>query len=92
MEIKRKDNQIIFKFPATRDRINPYMKEPTGRMDNLVGLIDKRDGEMGFAKRINRDYKGKSDDVSAILVRWFEGEEELKEKCKELGLDCWVIE
>ena len=42
--------------------------------------------EIGFANTIDRDYKGKYDDVNGFVVMWYNGEESFKKKCKELGL------
>jgi len=86
MKIKREENFIIVKFPAKKDRINPYMSdENVGEMPNLIAMV--ADDEWGLAKRIDRAYKGKSDDVSRIIVHCETmDKEDFIEGCKDAGL------
>lgn len=90
---KKENGNLIITIPLKKRRYNPYKEMAgnsgdVGEMDNLIGVIDKKDDwEIGFAYRIDRSYKGKDDDISSIFLHYLEGEEEFKKLCKEIGID-----
>ena len=93
MKITRKDNKIIIEIDYYSKRFNPYdEKGDYGKFKSLTGLIvrHRKDGnnydEIGFANTIDRDYKGKCDDIGDFVIKWYGGEESFIKKCKELGL------
>jgi len=97
MEIYKKDDKIIIEIPFWSKRINPYMPNADiGEYPTLTGLIVRhREGgndwdEIGFAGTIDRDYKGKDDDVSDFVVMWDGEKEDFIKLCKKLEID--VIE
>lgn len=93
MEVYKENNQIIFKFPATEKRINPYDEEGDyGSYPFFTGLIyrHRKNGnnydDIGFAMTIDMDYKDKGDQFTDIIVRWYSNEESFKKKCAELSI------
>jgi len=98
MKITKQNDKIIIEIPFWSKRFNPYMpdEEDVGEHPTLTGLIVRHNkngnnyDEIGFAGTIDRDYKGKHDDVNGFVVMWDKDEKSFKEKCKELGLN--VIE
>lgn len=99
MKIDYNDKEITFTFPRFDKRVNPYMEDGAdcGTYPVFTGLIihHNKNGnwnEMGFARTIDMDYKGKPDQVSDFIVRWDGGEEEFRAKCKELNLNIHEME
>lgn len=96
MEILRKKDKIIVEIDYWAERMNPYMingePEYVGEYPTLTGLIvrHRNEGncydEIGFAHTIDMDYKDKPDQVDGFVIMWDDGENEFREKCKELGL------
>ena len=93
MKITKKGDKIIVEIPYWSKRSNPYMPgEDVGEYPTLTGLIirhkkdDNNYDELGFAQTIDRDYKGKCDDVGGFIIMWYGGEEDFIKKCQELGL------
>ena len=95
MKIEKKEHTITFEFPLESPRYNPYMgdDEQHGSYLTFTCLIVRHDGydEMGFAGTIDRNYKGKDDDVGDIIVVWDGEEKEFIEKCRELEFGLKVI-
>lgn len=98
MKITKTENLITFEFPFTAQRHNFYDENiEYGEYNTFTGLIihHRKGGsdwdEIGFANTIDRNYKGKLDDVGEIIVAWPGEEKEFIEKCKELGLNIRVI-
>jgi len=66
--------------------------EDVGDCPTFMGLIVKhrKNGnnydEMGFAQRIDMDYKNKLDQVGDFIVKWHKSEEEFVKECEKLGL------
>lgn len=94
MEIFKRGNKIVFEFPETLKRFNPYDEEADyGSYPYFTGVImhHKENGndydEIGFAGTIDMDYKDKPDQISDIIVKWCEGSDSFKKKCDELGID-----
>jgi hypothetical protein len=87
-------NQVIYKqegdliielsIPLKVSRSNPWQDEPTGKMDNILGVIDGN--EIGFAYWIDMEYKDKPDQISEIFYLYQGEPEEFKILCKELGI------
>jgi len=89
-EITKTKNYLVIRVPLKSKRYNPYMEKYVGVMDNICALITKDEfgnEEMGFANWIDRDYKGKDDDISSIWYHWWGGIEEFKNICKRLKID-----
>lgn len=94
MEIKKENDKIIVEIPFYSKRMNPYMPEgaDVGEFPTLTGLIvrNRTNGnnydEIGWAYLIDRDYKGKDEDIGSWAIMWYGEENEFKIKCKELGL------
>ena len=95
MKIEKKKDTITFEFPLESPRYNPYMKddEQHGSYPVFTCLVIRHNGydEMGFAGTIDRNYKGKNDDVGDIIVAWDGEEKEFIEKCRELEFGLQVI-
>ena len=103
MKIIKKKDKIIFEFDRFEKRLNPYMidkdgnPEDVGKYPTFTGLIVRhRKGgndwdEMGFAMTIDRDYKGKCDDVGDFIVKWYDSESKFKKECTKLGLNIMEI-
>ena len=102
MNIKKENGKIIFEFPESSPRSNPYMEDDQqhllGNYPFFTGLVvyHRKDGshydEIGFAHTIDMDYKGKDDQVSDIVVARDGDEKEFLEKCKELELNVQFME
>ena len=98
MKIEIKEDKIIFEFPATQPRYNPYDDQSYGTHPTFTGLIIKhrKDGnhfdEMGFAYTIDMDYKDKPDQVGDFAVMWDGEEEDFVKKCEELEIGIHEIE
>ena len=80
MKIYKKDDKIIFEIPFWTKRSNPWMEgEDVGEHKTLIGVIcndEFGNEELGFAKVIDRDYKGKDDDITDIMIHcWKEDKE-----------------
>ena len=93
MKIEKKKDTITFEFPLESPRYNPYMDEQFGNYPTFTCLIIRHDGwdEMGFSNTIDRNYKGKDDDVGDIIVAWDGEEKEFIEKCRELEFGLQII-
>lgn len=98
MKIGQTDNEINFTFPRYQKRLNPYDEESDfGEYPTFTGLIvrhrkDNQYDEMGFARTIDMDYKGKPDQVSDFVVMWDGGEEEFKKECEKLQIGIFEME
>jgi len=99
MKIKKVKDKIIVEIDFWSKRSNPYMPdEDVGEYPTLAGLIirHKENGncydEIGFARLIDRDYKGKDEDIGSWAIMWYDGEDKFIEKCKELGVAIQVID
>jgi len=83
-KISVKNNNLVIEIPLKVKRFCPYEGKNIGDMDNICGLIDKK--ECGFAYFVDRYYKGKSDDVSIIFYQYYNGKNDFKKLCKKLGI------
>lgn len=95
MNIEKTDKEIVFKFPLTSKRINPYGTDEEneqgmfGKYPTLTGLIIRHsthDEDMGFAYTIDMSYKDKGDQVGDFAVMWHGDEDGFREECERLGL------
>jgi len=86
-EISKNDKNLIIKLsvPLEKRRYNPHNESEGDKMDNVVGVI--AGDEIGFAYWIDRDYKGKGDDVSAPFYLYQEDLDSFRNLCKELKVD-----
>ena len=86
-EISRNNKNLIIKLsvPLEKRRYNPYDESEGDKMDNVVGVI--AGDEIGFAYWIDRDYKGKGNDVSAPFYLYQEDLNSFRNLCKELKVD-----
>lgn len=92
MKVSRNGKKLIFEFPTETPRYNPYVDEKDyvgtditlGTYSTLVGLITKND--LGFAFTIDRAYKGKADDYTAIMIHWDSDEESFIKICKKIKI------
>lgn len=94
MEIYKKDDKIIFEIPFWSKRSNPYMEgEDVGEHKTLIGIIcndDCGNQELGFAKVIDMDYKGKADQNTDIMIHcWGYEKKEFIILCKKLGIEIY---
>jgi len=91
MKVYKQKDKIIFEIPFWSKRFNPYMPdEDVGEYKTLTPLIVRnKDGndEMGWALTIDMDYKGKMDQFTEIMIKWFGEEKEFIKINEELGLD-----
>jgi len=86
-EISKNNKNLIIKLsiPLEARRYNPYDESEGDKMDNVVGVV--AGDEIGFAYWIDRDYKGKGDDVSAPFYLYQEDLDSFRNLCKELKVD-----
>ena len=98
MKITPTDKEISFTFSRFKKRSNPYDEGDYGEYPFFTGLIirHRKDGnnwdEMGFAQTIDRDYKGKDDDVGDFVIKWHESESDFKKMCSELKIGLSILE
>ena len=85
-EFNKKGDKIIFEIPAKTARCNPYMdkKEQSGTHDTLIGMKSHDKEEMGWARVIDMEYKGKDDQYTDFLIHWWGSEEEFDAICKDI--------
>jgi hypothetical protein len=88
-KIYTKDDKLIIEIPLKAKRGNPYDESYSAEMDNIVGLVYGQ--EIGFAYRIDREYKDKDDDVSSLFYVFEGGEEEFRGLCKKLNIQVFEI-
>ena len=92
MNITRETNffksNFVIRIPTTKQRSNPYDEREHGEMPSLVGLIVHHEewDECGFAYPIDRAYKGKDDDVTAIQIVYDGSASEFVDVCLKLGI------
>ena len=86
-EISKNNKNLIIKLSVLLEtrRYNPYDESEGDKMDNVVGVV--AGDEIGFAYWIDRDYKGKGDDVSAPFYLYQEDLDSFRNLCKELKVD-----
>jgi len=61
--------------------------DDAGEHHTLVGVIDHKEDEFGFAKVIDMDYKNKDDQFTKIMIYCWDIEmKQFKELCKELQI------
>jgi hypothetical protein len=88
MKIKRENDEIVIRIPAWSKRHNPYTEnEDIGEFNTLIGIIEKDasgNDECGFAYVIDMDYKGKSDQWTEVIIKWYGEVEDFKKLCREL--------
>lgn len=87
-KIYKKDGKLVIEIPLVVDRFNPYSESVVGKMENVVGVVTSE--EIGFSYFIDRDYKGKSDDVSSIFYHFDGDRKEFEALCHKLGIT-WVV-
>jgi hypothetical protein len=86
-KIYKQDGQLKIELsvPLETNRYNPYMgDEPTGKMDNILGVICG--DEIGFAYWLDMSYAGKDDQISTLFYLYDGEPEEFKKLCQDLGL------
>lgn len=92
-QIYKKDGFLIIKVPLKAERSNPYDEDFHEEMDNITGLIighhkdRNRWDECGFAYLIDRDYKGKCDDISSLFFISDYDVKEFVKLCKDLKIN-----
>ena len=86
-EISKNDKNLIIKLsiPLEARRYNPHDESESDKIDNVVGVV--AGDEIGFAYWIDRDYKGKGDDISAPFYLYQEDLDSFRNLCKELKVD-----
>lgn len=90
MKVYKKDKKIIFEIPCDSPRYDPYAEKEYGSHPTLVGLISLDElgsKEFGWANVIDMNYKGKPDQFTDYLIKWWGSEEEFVKICKEIGVD-----
>lgn len=89
---KTKDNYIITIEVLIKQKIRDYFgEEVVGEMDNIVGVIDKKNDEYGLAFLIDRSHKGKSPDITSTFVNFDGNEKDFKKLCQENGIQIYEI-
>ena len=83
--IYKKDDNLIIEIPLTTRRFCPYSQEKKEGMKNIVALINKE--EMGFAKYIDMDYKGKADQWTSLFYQYWGEQKDFEMICEEIGID-----
>jgi len=86
-KIYKQDGQLKIELsvPLETNRYNPYMgDEPTGKMDNVLGVI--AGDEIGFSYWLDMDYAGKGDQISVPFFIFHGEADEFRELCQELGI------
>lgn len=86
-EIYKNNQNLIIKLsvPLEKRRYNPYDESEGDKMNNVVGVV--AGDEIGFAYWLDREYKGKGDDVSAPFYL-YQGElSDFRNLCGELDID-----
>ena len=86
-EIYKNNKNLIIKLsiPLEKRRYNPYDESEGDKMDNVVGVV--AGDEIGFAHWLDRDYKGKGDDISVPFYLYHGDLGNFRNLCKELNLD-----
>jgi len=87
---KTKDSLVI-EIPLISKRNDVYDEDLDKDMDNIIGMIDKRNDTMGFSYVIDMSYKGKSDQFTDFFYKHFGNEDDFKELCKSLSIDIIYI-
>jgi hypothetical protein len=84
--IYKQDGQLKIELsvPLEVDRTTPWDDEPTGRMDNVLGVICG--DEIGFAYWLDMSYADKPDQISTLFYLYDGEPEEFKKLCQDLGL------
>ena len=82
-----KELEIHLSIPLRKERCNPYEDDDKqDEMDTIVGVVDKKMDECGFAYWIDMSYKGKGDQFSSSFYIYEGTRQEFIELCKELGI------
>ena len=89
MKITKENDELVLRLPLRQPITNPYDEEVHGYMDSLVGIVAGNEYSLSYL--IDMDYKGKAPQEGMPVIM-FETEEELREVCKELGLEVWKYE
>lgn len=93
MLITKQGDNLIVKIPLHTKRFNPYDEEYHGTMNNIVGVIEEKEGwkEIGFRYSIDRSYKGKDDDIGNWCVKYHGSKEDFEKLCDEFKIPLWII-
>ena len=95
MKVYKKDKKIIFEFSEEKKRFNPYDEDGDyGYHPTFIGLIDEDEfgnEEIGFAYTIDMDYKGKADQYTEIVIKYYEEVEDFIKLCKKLDIIVYDI-
>lgn len=89
-KIYTKNNKLIIEIPLQAQRTNPYNPDYKAPMKNICALITKDkfgNGQMGFCKYIDMEYKGKMDQFTDFFYKWWGDKDEFEEICKKLKID-----
>jgi len=78
--------EIHLYIPFKKPRYNPYMEEQEGEMDSVVGVIDERMSECGFAFTIDMSYKEKGDQFTSNFYEYQGNQDEFVKLCKKLDI------
>lgn len=90
--IYKRDGNLIIEIPLKEKRWNPYDAMANDNydggeeMDSIVGVITN--DEIGFAHWLDRDYKGKEDDISTLFYQFYGDEKDFIALCKKLEIQC----
>lgn len=87
--IKKVDNNLEIKLiiPLEKDRYCPYEDKVVGTMDSIIGLIDNRMSEYGFAHMIDMAYKDKGDQFTSCFYFFNGNEDEFIKLCKKIKIN-----
>ena len=89
MKITKENNELVLRIPLTQKESNCYMDDKDLRtVPNLIGVVSG--DECSISYLIDLAYKGDQQEGMPLIM--LEDEEELREVCKELGLDVWEHE
>jgi len=89
-EIYIKKENLIIEIPLKQKRFNPY-DDSEWMGDNIIALIMEHKNcnvpEMGFAYRINMEYKGKCDQWTNFFFKYFGEQKNFEKLCEKLKID-----
>ncbi len=89
-KIYKKDDKIIIEIPFYSKRFNPYIPDldigeyPT--LTAIIGYDEDGNDELGFARTIDMNYKGKDDQWTEIQYHYWDNRDDFIKLCENLGI------
>jgi len=85
MNIHREGEELVVRIPIWQDCYGALYTK-VGRVHNIMGVV--AGDEYSISQMIDMTYKGKAPQEGMSIVN-FNSEKELREVCKEAGLEVW---